>query len=226
MGFENIHIMQLGFLGTNCYIVKSNNNNAAVIDPGDNADKIISYLEKNNLTAKYILLTHGHFDHIGGVNELQEKTGATVMIHQDDTDIACDPKVRATLMRGLENVKPITPDKFINDGDVISFDDVSLEVLHTPGHTKGGVCYILDKELGNGLNGYIFSGDTLFEESIGRTDLLGGDYSALMRSLNLLSNFDGDYIVFPGHGDKTSLSHERKYNQYLGKGASRYDDYF
>lgn len=229
MTTNNIGILPLGFLGTNCYIIKSDKGNAVLVDPGDGSDKVISYLNKHGLTAKYILLTHGHFDHIGAVNDLQKQTGATVVMHKDDTDIACDPKVRASLMRNLETVPPINPDKHIVDGDAITLDNLTFKVMHTPGHTKGGICYILDCVVPNtdvAYCGYIFSGDTLFAESIGRTDLYGGDFNTLIASLKRIAQLDGDYIVFPGHEEDTTLSHERKYNQYLGQGTTDYDNYF
>ncbi len=214
MDNKAIKTIPLGFLGTNCYIIATDKSNAVVVDPGDDPTPVIAYLEGNNLTACYILLTHGHFDHIGGVNALQANTNATVVIHSEDKDLACDPSVRAAMHRELERVKPLSPDMYVTNGDVIELDNLSIKVKHTPGHSKGSVCYILED--------IIFSGDTLFNEGIGRTDLYGGDYTTIIRSLKSLSALDGNYTVYPGHGDSTTLDHERRYNQYLGHDSFEY----
>lgn len=202
-----IIVMQVGMLSVNCYIVVSDSQNAAVIDPGGEAERILDYLQTNKLTLKRILLTHGHIDHIGAVKVLKDRTGAEIYIHDLDAEMLNDPvKNLASPFRMA--YQPVSPDHIFSDGSRISLDEITFTVMHTPGHTKGSSVFLTGTT--------IFSGDTLFQGSIGRTDFYGGDYEAMQRSLKKLSELETDYTVLSGHGEKTTLGEEKKYNPYLG----------
>ena len=192
-----------GPVSANSYIVhQEKSSSCAVIDPAD-AKLIYDMLQDKNLSCTHILLTHGHFDHVWGVAELKELTGARVYIHKADADLAAgrDPYFSSiSIVR-----KPCEADIFVHEGDIISAGGLVFRVLETPGHTKGGVCYAVDDEK------TVFTGDTLFCESVGRTDL-GGDIRELMDSVfNKLYTLDG-YSVYPGHEEGTTITHEKQYN--------------
>lgn len=202
----------LGHVNTNCYIViDEKSREAVVIDPGEYTQKLIDTIDEKEIDVKYILLTHGHFDHILGVPYLKEKTGAQVMIHQNDATCLGDEK--ESLMYGISPglQVPLKPDKVFGDGDRISFGDVTFEVMFTPGHTKGSVCFICEEER------CIFTGDTMFYRTYGRTDLPGGDDEEMLMSLYRLYALRGDYTIYPGHGIMTTLEKERKNNRYMRK---------
>ena len=202
-----IIVMQVGMLSVNCYIVVSDSQNAAVIDPGGEAERILDYLQTNKLTLKRILLTHGHIDHIGAVKVLKDRTGAEIYIHDLDAEMLNDPvKNLASPFRMA--YQPVSPDHTFSDGSRISLDEITFTVMHTPGHTKGSSVFLTGTTM--------FSGDTLFQGSIGSTDFYGGDYEAMQRSLKKLSELETDYTVLSGHGEKTTLGEEKKYNPYLG----------
>ena len=187
----------------NSYIVnKEGSPTCAVIDPAD-AELIGERLRQARLTCTHILLTHGHFDHVWGVADLKDKTGARVYLHAADADMAAGrPGYISAMSYGL---KPCTADQFIREGDHIEAGGLSFRVLETPGHTKGGVCYAVDEEK------IVFTGDTLFCESVGRTDL-GGSIRELMDSLfHKLYALDG-YTVYPGHEESTTIAHEKQFN--------------
>lgn len=188
--------LELGSYGTNCYIVyDENTKNAAVIDPGAEADYIMKYVEKEGLSVKLILLTHGHFDHTGAVDELRSLTGAEVRVHEKDY------KDR------LGNIDMSAYANYFGEGDDIKLDSLSFKVLNTPGHTPGSCVFLID--------GVMLSGDTLFAGSCGRTDFPGGSWEQMMESLKRLSQLDGDYSVLPGHMGATTLSRERITNPYM-----------
>lgn len=211
-----IHQMSVGELGTNCYIVVSEQNNALVIDAGANAKEILNFTKKNQTTIKILLLTHAHFDHIGAVYELQQQTGAKVVLHKDENELLLDPlKNVANLFISLDVFHPIKADVLLQDGDTIDLDEISLKVMHTPGHTKGSCVYYAD--------GVMFSGDTLFQQSVGRTDFYGGSMDDMKQSMKKLSQLSDDYTVLPGHGGKTTLQYEKITNPYMG---TNYDDIF
>ena len=187
----------------NSYIVhREGDLTCAVIDPAD-AKLIYDRLQKEGLTCTHILLTHGHFDHVWGAADLKEKTGARVYIHKADADMAAG---KASYLSAMSyGLKPCAADVLIREGDRIEAGGLTFRVLETPGHTKGGVCYIVDSEM------TVFSGDTLFCESVGRTDL-GGNMRELMDSLfHKLYALDG-YAVYPGHEESTTIEHEKKFN--------------
>jgi len=201
----------VGPFAANCYIVGSElTKEGVIIDPGDEARQILKKVKDLQLDIKVIVLTHGHIDHIGGVKEVKEATGAEVAIHTDDAKSVSGQEGRliSMLVSGLSYPAPSSPDRLLNGGDSIDIGDLNFLVLHTPGHTPGGICL-----LGNGV---MFTGDTLFKYGVGRTDLPGGSYSQLMNSLHTkLMVLPDETIVYPGHGPETTIGAERRSNPYL-----------
>jgi len=200
--------LEVGPIMANCYILGcEDTKEAVVIDPGDEADRILLALAESGLKVKYIINTHGHFDHVGANKKMKEATNAAIMIHPDDEPMLSELSTSAEAF-GLSSENSPKADKYLNDGDEIPFGNITLKVIHTPGHSRGGVCLY--------TNGTIFVGDTLFAGSIGRTDLPGGDYNTLISSIksNLLV-FDGNTIVYPGHGSKTTIEREKRINPFL-----------
>lgn len=198
----------LGVLGANCYIASDDNGNAAVIDAGSEPERIIAELKKEGLTPKAILLTHGHFDHIMAAEALREEFDIPVYIHSEDSKMLSDENENLLTNFPLgELFVPVKSFKEISDGDKISVGDLSFLVMNTPGHSRGSCSFICEDA--------VFTGDTLFKGSIGRTDFNGGSYSMMESSLLRLKNLDGDYRIFPGHGPVTTLNKERVQNIYL-----------
>ena len=190
----NIQKLTLGLYQTNTYIL-SNDTEAVVIDPGYEADTILDALAGKTLKA--ILLTHGHFDHVGAVKELVAETGCAVWIHAAEATMP--PMVTAG---------PLYFTHTYDEGDTVSpIAGLELTVLHTPGHTPGSVCLLMGKEM--------FSGDTLFACSFGRTDLPGGDPRKMMESLRRLASLQGNFFIHPGHGGSTTLDAEKRFNPYM-----------
>ncbi|MBR6337430.1 MAG: MBL fold metallo-hydrolase [Ruminococcus sp.] len=202
-----LRLKPLSFCDTNCYIVVSDDNNAALIDAPDDAEYILEQLDVYGLTLKMILLTHGHFDHIGAAAELQEQTGCDVYIHTDDLIMVKDTESSKGGFPGIGKIKSVENVTPITEDTVIKLDEIEFDVLHTPGHTPGSVCYIA----GN----VMFSGDTLFARSIGRTDMPGGDMEKMQQSLDKIKDLGGDLTVYPGHMNITSLETEKRVNIYL-----------
>ena len=198
----NIRTLVVGPIETNCYIVSDpETKSCAVIDPGFEPERLISVLEEDGLSAKYVFLTHGHFDHIGGVAELRARTGAKVVIHEADAGCLTDPS------RSHGRVSAGEPDVVASEGSEFRLDSLTFKWLNTPGHTPGS-CVILS-------GGAMFTGDTLFYEECGRCDLPGGDYGQMLASLRRLAELEGDFDVYPGHSGASTLSHEREANQYM-----------
>ena len=192
-----IAVMQLGSYGTNCYIVwDENTKNAAVIDPGDEAPSVLQTLQKEGLHLQMILLTHAHFDHIGAVDAIQAATGCKVYLHK--ADLTLPPEMTGTTLH---------PTDFYDEGDTVTLDSIVFRVLHTPGHTPGSVCLIADDVM--------FSGDTLFAGSCGRTDFPGSSWMQMESSLRKLHDLPGDYTVLPGHMGSSTLEWERKTNFFM-----------
>lgn len=210
----NVTIIPVGMLGTNCYILQSEKKNCIIFDPGAQPDKIIGIIEKAGLTPRYILLTHGHHDHIGGVNKLCERfPGIEVRIGTHDYEMITDTDKSLAILRSQRPEDYLIPQaKALADGDELTLDELTLKVVHTPGHTQGGVCYL--------CSNLMFSGDTLFQRECGRCDLYGGNYEQMLRSLKRLAELPGDYTVYPGHGESTVLSEERKRNPYMLEACS------
>ncbi len=201
-----IVMLSVGSLEANCYLVASEQGNVAVIDPGAEAGRILEYLKTNQLTAKKILLTHGHFDHIGGVKELMEATEAKLVIHEADVAMLSDGRKNLSAAFG-KPYPPMTAERLVQDGDIVTLDELSFTVLHTPGHTPGSVCYLMGETL--------FSGDTLFRDSIGRIDFPGGDMREMSASLQRLQELPENTAVLSGHGAQTTMGREKQYNPYL-----------
>ena len=199
-----IRRLVLGQLATNCYIAVSGKE-ALVIDPADNADAILSYLEKEGLELWGMLLTHGHFDHTGALCLLREKTGKKVYIHELDAPMLGDSEKNLAFMTG-EKQEKLVPDVLLKGGETITFGKDTIYVMHTPGHSAGSVSYIA----GNS----VFVGDLIFKGSIGRYDF--GNYSDEMDSIKrLLTTVSDDALLLPGHGEATTASFEKKNNFYI-----------
>lgn len=206
----NIETLVVGLLETNCYILSDPvSREAVVIDAGDDGDSIWQWIQQKQLQVKYILNTHGHFDHIQANDSLRDKTGAPLAIHADDAELLLAPeKVCAGMYMQVNGCRE--PEILLHNGDVISFGPYQLRVIYTPGHSRGGCCFYEVAEK------VCFTGDTLFRGSIGRTDLYGGDYALLLKSvrerLQLLAD---DTVIYPGHGPESVMAFERKNNPYL-----------
>ncbi len=202
------HRFILGDLVTNCYLVADETTkNAVLFDAPANADKIIDYLEKEDLTLKLILLTHAHFDHILALGELVNRTGASYMLHEKEECYLTDEKLN--LRENYElNLPDNPPERLLSDGDEVCLDSLKVKVIYTPGHTAGGVCYLVDDIL--------ISGDTLFSGSIGRFDFPLGDFDTEINSIkNKLLPLADEIKVYPGHGFSTTIGKQRKENPYL-----------
>lgn len=194
---------------TNCYILTDSATGAiAVVDPGVYTSALEELLRSEGIEQlKYILLTHGHFDHICGVYELQKNFGGAVMIHEADSN--CLESTEWSLCDSVEGYSQTTmsPHRQLVDNDSFMLGETEFSVMHTPGHTKGSVCYFAD--------GKIFSGDTLFKVGIGRTDLPGGNLRTIVNSLRRIGELTEDYYVYPGHGESTTLAYEKTQNVLL-----------
>ena len=207
MFFERLVV---GALETNCYLIScKKTKKAAVIDPGgeDEVELILNILKINNFDLKYIINTHGHIDHIAGNNLLKAKTEALLLIHKLDADMLVNANKNFSSFLGKEIHSP-PADKFLEEGDKMPLGTLNLIVIHTPGHTPGGISLI--------LNNVVFTGDTLFARGIGRTDLPGGSFQDLMKSIKEKLLILGDNkIIYPGHGLYSTIGEERRTNPYL-----------
>ncbi|WHE08272.1 MBL fold metallo-hydrolase [Thermoanaerobacterium thermosaccharolyticum] len=205
----NIKRFVLGPFQSNCYVLSVKGSNECVmIDPGIPAKEIEDYIKGNSFNLKYILITHGHFDHIGGVDYLRDKFSAKVCISADDSVMLSDTSLNLSDI-SFKKIVVKNADILLNDDDTLELNNsIAIYAIHTPGHTPGGLCYKVD--------GVCFSGDTLFKGSIGRTDFPGGNYSEIIDSIkNKLFVLDDDLIVCPGHGDMTTIKEEKLHNPFL-----------
>ena len=203
----NIKTIPVGQLETNCYVVVNEETLACVvIDPGDESNAIMDYIESNRLRCEAIMLTHGHFDHVGAVNEILEQTGCALYINPRDEGYEV----------GKSGMKFKMPEggKYYDDGDIIVEAGLEFKVLATPGHTPGSVCLI--------CGGALFTGDTLFRGSCGRADLPGGSMGEEMRSLKKVWGLEGDDEVYPGHRARSSLERERRFNHYCREAMAKF----
>jgi glyoxylase-like metal-dependent hydrolase (beta-lactamase superfamily II) len=193
----------------NCFILGcEETKEAVVIDPGDEAERILSVVSESDLGVRYILNTHGHFDHVAANKKLKAATQADLMIHTLDAPML-DQLSASAAAWGLSAENSPAPDRLLEDGDTMSFGNIVLKVIHTPGHTPGGISFSTD--------GYVFVGDTLFAGSIGRTDFTGGDYETLISSIkNKLFPLGDDTTVFTGHGPETTIGREKRSNPFVG----------
>ncbi len=196
----------VGELQENCFILFDENKDAFIVDPGASSENIIEAIEKNDLNIKYILLTHGHFDHVGAVAALKKRFKAPIYLNKNDRNFLENPKEVRESAFGLQ-IEAANVDVFVNDGDEIPFSDDKIKVIASPGHTIGSVCYL--------FKNYLFAGDTLFNGSIGRTDFPESDNSLMMESLKKLKELDDDIYVLSGHGPESQMSYEKMTNPYL-----------
>ena len=194
---------------TNCYVVGcEETRKGVIIDPGDEVDRILLEAVEEKLSIVHIINTHGHFDHVGGNSRLKKATGADLMIHPLDAPMLKDVSASAAAW-GLRADDSPEPDRLLNDGDTISFGNLTFKVLHTPGHTAGGISLH--------SNGDVFVGDTLFAGSVGRTDFPGGDFDLLKSSIHAkLFTLDDSVTVWPGHNQQTTIGREKRMNPFVG----------
>lgn len=207
----NMKIITVGPLEVNCYIIWDRQKNIGVVmDPGAESERIEKEIKKLGIEIKYIINTHGHFDHVGGIKKLKSLLNVENGMHEMDAPLLNEASKSATFF-GLKTEHQDPPDfNFSDDEELKVTDDLIIKVLHTPGHTQGGVCFYVATEK------IVITGDTLFAGSIGRTDLPGGNLSVLINSiLTKLLNLDDDVVAFPGHGPKTTIGSERKLNPYI-----------
>ncbi len=202
-----LHSLILGPLAVNCYIIESEAKNAVAIDIGGNYSKLKALLDENRLTLKKILLTHGHYDHIGGVADAVADTGAEVYIHSSDAPMLTSESLSLAQFVCNDTFKKVTEYNTVKEGDEIVLDELKFKVMNTPGHTKGCVCYHCCENL--------FTGDTLFAGSMGRTDFPSGSVNEMKKSLSRLAEIKENLNVYPGHNDFSTLDFEKKNNPYM-----------
>lgn len=197
----------VGPLETNCYLVTCEKTNEAVlIDPGGVSPLLTKAIKEHHISA--VILTHGHFDHIAGVKAVIEETGARFFIHANDAPMLADPDLNGSYFIGMHVITP-EPSGFLDDNRTILLGESSLKILHTPGHTRGGVSFTAD-------DNFVISGDTLFKLSVGRWDLPGGDYQTLLKTLkDIFSIMSDNTVVYPGHGHITSIGFEKQHNHFM-----------
>ena len=203
----------VGWLQTNCFILGDEaTRTCAIIDPGQKADKILEAVAELGYEVKMILLTHGHYDHVMAVPQIVEKTGAKVYIHKkDEWLLACEEVLRYGTRAEGYTVPHV--DGYLEDGQILKLGSLDIRVLHTPGHTAGCCVFLCGEAM--------FSGDTLFQECCGRTDLETGSLEEILRSLKRLAQLEGNYKVLPGHEGFSSLDYERQYNPYIREALRR-----
>ena len=199
--------LEVGVYKVNCYIIADEDSSkAAVIDPGADFEDINLVLEENGFDLEYIILTHAHGDHIGALNDLKLKYNPKIVIHYVEKEILENPDLNFSKQLGMKEIFS-SADVLMHDKDELYLGDIKIKVIHTPGHTKGSMCLI--------VNEVLFSGDTLFAGSMGRTDLYSGDSSKMKDSLNKLKRLKFNYTILPGHGPSSTLDYEKKTNPFL-----------
>ena len=203
-----IRIFALGPMQTNCYfLVDEATNKTIIVDPACDAEGIIEKLNRHGCKPEAVILTHAHFDHMLALDQIREECGVPLFVHEGDAPAVVNPTLSMMDLYAdvHEGCKPA--ERLLKDGDTVRLGNTKLTVIHTPGHTPGSICLVEGDTM--------ISGDTLFRESIGRHDFPGGDYKTLMNSIHKLLSLETDYNVYPGHGPKTTLSHEREFNFYI-----------
>ena len=204
----NVGCIVLGILENNCYFIHREGETETIfIDPNSQGDKLFVRLREKGLEIKAILLTHGHFDHIMGANEMRTISGAKIYALEEEAELLSDPQMNSSFKVGKSYT--VKPDVLLKDGDVVNVGSINLKVIGTPGHTIGGCCYYSEEDK------VLFSGDTLFFESCGRTDFETGNAGQMKESLRKLMELPEDVKVYPGHGEFTTIEHEQMYNPYL-----------
>ena len=186
-----------GSWGSNCYILQSGSH-AAVVDPSPRAEQILNILEQNGAVIDYILLTHGHFDHIVSIDSLRDLTSAPVLIHEADAELPSDPKKNAFYYFFRMDQSYRTPERSLKSDEILTLGEETIRVIHTPGHTAGSVCYLCNDE-------FLLTGDTIFDVGRGRTDLYGGDEAVLLQTLRNMRALPQSLPIYPGHGTSTTL---------------------
>jgi hydroxyacylglutathione hydrolase len=205
----NIETIPVGPLQANCFIVwDEKTREAIVIDPGDEPDRIIALIKQKNLNVKYIICTHAHFDHVGALPELKSHTGAAIAVHNLEKEIYEGARDMAAFF-GYDIESLPEPDIYLKDGDPIKIGELEFRVIHTPGHSPGGLCLY-----GNGV---VFTGDTIFAGSVGRTDFYGGSIEELKSSFKKILSLPQHTKIFPGHGPETTVEVELKENPFSGE---------
>lgn len=195
------------YFGENMYIlVDEKTKKCAVVDPGGVKDKILNYIKSNSLQLEYILLTHAHGDHIGAVNYIKYQTGAKVVAHSEEKELLLDNRKNLSYSMHC-GPQEVDADIYVNDKDKLDLGELRLSFIHTPGHTKGCMCIRVNNEM--------FTGDTLFAGSIGRTDLYSGNYKQIEKSLKKLSKYEDNINIHPGHGPSSTLGIEKVSNPYM-----------
>ena len=208
----NIKRFALGPLMTNGYLVSDRHGTAVFIDPAAETSVIMDWIKSNNLNLKAVLLTHGHIDHVAGLgeNDFSDIVKGEIYINNGDSAMVTNPPKELARSFGL-SFNGISSFKAMNDGDKLSFGDIQVKIIETPGHTEGSVCLLVEEDEGESV---LFSGDTLFARSVGRTDLPGGDITALEKSLIKLASLPPDLAVYPGHGPGTTIFDEMRKNPF------------
>ena len=202
-----IEVIEDRFMGENTYLLgDKKSKKCIIIDPGASLEDILSSVKRRNFTVEYIILTHGHADHIANVKKLKEKTNAKIVAHENEKELIIDRKKNLSV-RFPCGPQEFDADIYVKDKDKLELGELKLTFIHTPGHTPGGMCI----KVGD----VMFTGDTLFAGSIGRTDFYGGDFKQMTKSLNKLSNQDGKIKIYPGHGPSSTIEHEKLTNPYM-----------
>ena len=195
------------YFGENMYIlIDEETKKCAVVDPGGASDKILNYIKINSLELEYILLTHGHGDHIGAVNTIKSRTNAKVVAHNDEQELLNDNRKNLSYSMHC-GPQELNADIYVHDKEKLELGNLKLSFIHTPGHTKGCMCIRVNDDM--------FTGDTLFAGSIGRTDLYGGDYKQIEKSLRKLAKYEDKVKIHPGHGPSSTLGIEKMSNPYM-----------
>lgn len=202
-----IKCLSSGLVQSNVFIV-SKNGEGIVIDCGCPPELLLDYTKKQGIKIKHVILTHGHFDHIYYIDQLRQFADVKVHIHQNDLECLSDPKMSGLVLFPVQGVSTFAPaDNILKDGDEIKLENLTFKIIHTPGHTKGCVCILVE--------GALFSGDTLFKSSVGRTDLPGGSLDELKFSIKeKLYSLPDDTVVYPGHGEATTIGFEKNHNPF------------
>ncbi len=212
-------ILPVGLLQCNCSVVGDpQTREAIVIDPGDEVERILEIIARHNLKVRAILNTHAHIDHVGGLQKVRQATGAPVLMHREDLELYGRLPIQAGWL-GMRAPEMVEVDGLLREGDAVRWGPFEARILHTPGHTQGSVCLYLPADAVTekpAEPGKLFAGDTLFAGSIGRTDLWGGSFDEIMRSIHLkLLVLPDETIVFPGHGPETTIGRERETNPFI-----------